>query len=206
MKKHSGENKLRLILFVIVALLHACLLFFVAFQIEKAPEEREEPANLISLVDIQEDIPPPPPREPPPEIFTNTTESIAETMIETDEEPPDIVYENVIPAAAQEEVIEYVSMSRVTDLPRLPEDQIRRAVVYPSIARDSNIEGSVILELFVDRNGLIQQVRIMLEEPKDRGFGEAALKAFTGKRGTPAYANGEAVSARYRYPVSFKIR
>jgi len=32
------------------------------------------------------------------------------------------------------------------------------------------------------------------------------VKVFTGRRGTPAYANGEPVSARYRYPVSFKIK
>jgi len=44
------------------------------------------------------------------------------------------------------------------------------------------------------------------ENPQDRGFGEAAVKAFTGKRGIPAYANEEPVSARYRYPVSFKIK
>jgi protein TonB len=46
----------------------------------------------------------------------------------------------------------------------------------------------------------------MQENPKDRGFGEAAVKAFTGKRGTPAYADGEPVSTRYRYPLSFKIK
>jgi protein TonB len=52
---------------------------------------------------------------------------------------------------------------------------------------------------------VIQQIRILMEDPKDRGFGEAAVKAFTGKRGVPAHAEGIPVSTRYRYPVSFKI-
>jgi protein TonB len=80
------------------------------------------------------------------------------------------------------------------------------SLVFPPIALRSGIEGRVILELFVDKNGTIQRIMILREEPQDRGFGEAALKAFSGKQGTPAMANGEPVSARYRYPVSFRIR
>jgi len=78
-------------------------------------------------------------------------------------------------------------------------------VVYPPIALRSGIEGRVILDIFVDEEGYIQQVAILQENPKDRGFGEAAVKAFVGKKVEPATANGKAVSARYRYPVSFRI-
>jgi protein TonB len=64
----------------------------------------------------------------------------------------------------------------------------------------------VILELFIDRTGRVQQVLILQETPPDRGFGEAAVKAFTGIRCAPAQANGEPVSCRYRYPVRFVLR
>jgi hypothetical protein len=70
----------------------------------------------------------------------------------------------------------------------------------------SGIEGRGILELFVDRTGIIQNITILLEEPAGSGFGEAAIRAFLGKKGIPATANGEAVSCRYRYPVVFRIR
>ncbi|MDR0472395.1 MAG: energy transducer TonB [Treponema sp.] len=206
-KKNSFEKKLRIILFLFAGLLHAALLFFVVFQIEKAPDNSEPVANVISLVDVREERPPPPPpREIPPEIFTNTVEAIAETMIETDEEPPDIIYEN-IPVPVREEVIDYVPMSRVTDLPRLPEDQIKRAVIYPPIAQRSNIEGWVYLELFVDRQGAIRNITILKEEPENRGFGEAAVSAFKGiKAEKPAQVNGEAVAVRYRYRMVFTLK
>jgi protein TonB len=79
-------------------------------------------------------------------------------------------------------------------------------LVYPPIALRSGIEGRVILELFVDRTGAVQKIVILQENPLDRGFGEAAVRAFTDRKGVPAYANGEPVSARYRYPVTFKLK
>jgi TonB family protein len=103
----------------------------------------------------------------------------------------------------QEEIIAY----RFSDPIRFNNKEINIDIVYPPIALRSGIEGRVILELFVDKEGNIQQAVILQEDPKDRGFGEAAVKAFLGRKVEPARnANGEAVSARYRYPVSFKIK
>jgi protein TonB len=124
-------------------------------------------------------------------------------MIETDEVPDEVISDYV---PVREEQIEYLPMSRISVLPVLPEDQIRRATVYPPIALRSGIEGMVFLELFVDRQGEIRQISILRESPEGRGFGEAAVKAFTGIRGIPAQSNGENVAVRYRYPVRFTIR
>ena len=222
-KKRSFENKLRLILVAVTALIHAALLFFVVFPGEEVIDVAEPvSASVIRLVDVRELSLPPvvhTPREPPPaEVFSNTAEAIAETMIETDEVPPDIVYENVIlptitetAAVVVEEPIHYVPMSRVTDLPRLPEYEIQKAVVYPPIALRSGIEGFVFLELFVDRHRDIRNITILREEPEGRGFGEAALNAFKGiKADSPAMvlnSDGakEPVAVRFRYRLVFKI-
>jgi protein TonB len=102
---------------------------------------------------------------------------------------------------------DYMPIHRVSEPPKFDEREIRSAIVYPPIAQRSGIEGRVILELYIDRNGIVQRVRIMQENPQGRGFGEAAERAFMGRRGTPAYAeNGEPVAARYRYPVNFTLR
>jgi protein TonB len=97
-------------------------------------------------------------------------------------------------------------MHQVSQPPRFDEKEIIAALVYPPIALRSEIEGRVILELFVDRNGLVQRVTILQETPPGRGFGDAAVKVFQGRRGVPGRANGKPVSVRYRYPVSFRIR
>jgi len=62
--------------------------------------------------------------------------------------------------------------------------------------------GNVFL---VDSEGQVRQVLIVQEEPLNMGFGEAAVRAFLGLKGEPGRLNGEAVSARFRYPVSFRL-
>jgi TonB family protein len=127
-------------------------------------------------------------------------------MVETEEVPQQIV---VAPGAIITAVPtwdDYLPQHKVSDPPKFNERDIYSDLVYPPIPLRSGIEGRVILELFIDRHGIIQQILILQEAPPGRGFGEAAVKAFTGKRGTPAYADGEPVSSRYRYPVSFRIK
>jgi protein TonB len=205
--KSSRAGTTRFFVFLFAALLHALLLAFVAFRVETAEKTEEVPANIMKLVDVREapPPPPPPPREIPPETFQNTVEPVAETMIETDEVPDEVIRDPV-PYAEEREEIEFLPMSRISVLPVFPEDQIRRAIVYPPIALRSGIEGIVYLELFVDSRGEIRQIGILRETPEGRGFGEAAINAFRGIRGIPAESNGQKVAVRYRYPVRFTIR
>jgi len=192
-----SERQLKLLLFAAVAALHVILLFAIAFNVDTLSQEEEENARVMKLTDLAEA--PPPPEELP------QVESIAETMIETDVEPLQTI---VAPGSLTTTPSwdDYLPIHKVSEPPRFDERDIMASLVYPPIALRSAIEGRVVLELFVDRNGLVQRVSILREEPADRGFGEAAIRAFTGRRGAPAMANGEPVSARYRYPVSFRIK
>ncbi|GHV38194.1 hypothetical protein AGMMS49546_08120 [Spirochaetia bacterium] len=209
----GNENKVRLILFIIVAAIHGALIFFLALNIQTSPAAAEEPVRVMKLTDIIEDIPLPPPPPPPPPRETvpdNAVEAIAENMIETDELPPDQVV--AAPGTIQTPQNNsaagenYLPMHRVSVPPKFDDSVISQNTIYPPIARRSGIEGTVYLELFIDRSGTVQQVKILKEDPPGRGFGEAAAKAFAGAHCTPAQANGENVSVRYRYPVSFRIR
>ena len=205
MNRNGSFNtaRVRLVIFAVTAVLHITLILFVAFRVEIAARTEEPVAGVMKLVDVQEETPPPPPVRPP-EIPQTTNEAIAETMIETDEVPPPItapVQNYEVP-----EQIEYLPQHRISQVPILPEDEIIRAMVYPPIAQRSNIEGVVYLELFIDRQGNVRDVRILREDPPDRGFGEAAVNAFRGIRGKPAEANGAAVAVRYRYNLRFQLR
>jgi TonB family protein len=196
-----NEKRLRLLVFAIVAAIHVALLFFFAINVSVKSQAAEESARVMRLTDFEEEPPPPEEEELP------MVESIAEIMIETEIVPDQVV---VAPGSLTVSTApswdDYLPIHRVSEPPKFDEREIAAALIYPPIALRSAIEGRVILELFVDKNGLVQQVRILQENPTERGFAEAAVRAFTGRRGTPAYANGEPVSARYRYPVSFRIR
>jgi protein TonB len=220
------ERSNRLITLTIAAAIHVFLLFFLVFRMETAAVTVSEPsAQVMKLTDFEEYTPAPPPPPPlaeiPPVIAQNTVEAVAETMVETDELPPDMVVVDVLPSSgvgapggvpgglgvpgAGQEV--YLSQGRISVIPVLPDDKIRQAVTYPPIALRSGVEGMVYLELFIDRHGEIKQISILREDPAGRGFGDAAVKAFSGITAmSPAFANGVAVGVRYRYPVRFSIK
>ena len=205
-----NEKILRLTVFIIAAALHLLVLFFLAFNMQRSMQTEEDNARIMKLTDIDE-LPPPPPPEPEiPQV-----EEIAETMIETDIPPiQEVVAAGTI--IARDESEEYLPMHQVSTRPLFDLDAIQGSLVYPPIAHRSSIEGRAILELFVDRTGFVQRVIIIREEIRlpdgtfkednTRGFGAAAVRAFEGRKGIPATANGEPVSCRYRYPVSFRLR
>ncbi|WP_461246962.1 energy transducer TonB [Treponema sp. R6D11] len=187
-----NEKRLRLIIFIATAALHLLVIFFLVFDTGVLVQAPSENAKIMKLTDIA---------ELPPDPELPTVEEIAEEMIETDTTP----LQNVV-AAGSLSFDNYLQMHQVSVRPIFDEKAFISSLVYPPIALRSGIGGKVLLELFVDRTGIVQKVTILREDPEGKGFGEAAVKAFAGRKGTPAYANGEAVSCRYRYPVTFTIK
>ena len=175
-------------------------------QMQPEPMPELPPAILPVIISSEND-------DDKPEV-----ESIAEVMIETDT-PPDYI---VVPAgthmipsvdsspdaaagtAHYEE--DFLPAHMISIQPKFDDEEIISNLIYPTLAQRSNIEGRVILELFIDRTGTVQRITVLREEPEGRGFGEAAIRAFTGMTGEPAIANGVPVSARIRYPVRFRLR
>ena len=206
-----NEKILRLTVFIVAAALHLIVLFFLAFNMQRSMQIEDENARIMKLTDIDE-LPPPPPPEPEiPQV-----EEIAEEMIETDIPP---IQEVVAAGTIITHDEEYLPQHQLTTTPQFDRNDLLASLVYPPIALRSSIEGRAILELFVDRWGVVQRVIIIREEirlpdgtfkevkeDEIRGFGAAAVRAFEGRKGTPATANGEFVSCRYRYPVTFRLR
>jgi TonB family protein len=145
-------------------------------------------------------------------------EAVAEKMIETKDAPENqtlveagsITSPRMPGFPGMDE--EYLPAHRISVLPEFPNAAILAALNYPLIAKRSNIEGRVILDLFIDRTGTVRRIDILREDPGNRGFGEAAVTAIwealkdPKNRCRPAQADGEPVSARVRYPVSFRLR
>jgi protein TonB len=195
-----NEKRMRPLLFAGVAAVHLLLIFFLAFSVKVVSQPPPEYASVMKLTDFTEYVPIP--VRPPSEAENqDSVESIAENMIETDTK-----VDNVLAAGVFLSLENYMPMHQLSVPPSFDQHELLNELVYPPIALRSGIEGRVILELFVDRTGTVQRVVILQETPADRGFGEAAVRLFTGRKGVPAIANGVAVSARYRYPVVFKLK
>ncbi|MDR1506305.1 MAG: TonB family protein [Treponema sp.] len=190
----------RAVSFALAAAVHLALLFFAVFTLKTVVEKKPETPEIMKLADIREEAP-----VISREIFSGSTDSIAENMIEADEVPPPSG-EMASGEAAAGEVVDFLPMHLVSYRPEFSDEEIVRRTVYPPIARRAGIEGTVILELFVDRQGVIRNISILKEDPPGRGFGEAAARAFHNLKGSPALANGEAVASRYRYRYQFRLR
>jgi protein TonB len=212
-------NKLRLLLFIMVAAAHGLAILLVAFNVSQDSGEPEEKIRVMKLTDIAEYIPPPPenpPPPPPPRLAPqpdNAVEAIAEEMLETDEEPENQTVAEagsiVVPQPPAGTEEEYLPVHKISVQPVFPNDAIRDAIKYPVIAKRSNVQGRVILDLFIDRTGIVRRIDVLLEDPPNRGFGKAAKDAFQEalkkNRCKPALANGEPVSVHIRYPINFRL-
>ncbi|MCL2381901.1 MAG: energy transducer TonB [Treponema sp.] len=196
-----NSNLVRPLVFAAVTVLHITLILFAGVRAPSPAITAAPLAGVMRLADIQVWQAPPPPETPPPPAPHAAEEAGG----------PVLPVAALVSASAHSHdasgQFEYLRRHEVSVLPLLPEDEIIRSIVYPPLARRLNIEGTVYLELFVDRHGAISEARILRETPANRGFGEAALNALRGVRAIrPAELNGVPVAARFQYSVRFTLR
>jgi protein TonB len=75
--------------------------------------------------------------------------------------------------------------------------------VYPPLARTARVEGTVVLECTIDRDGRIGAIRMLSGHPL---LNAAAVDAVTGWRYTPTLLNGVPVSVLMTVTVEFKLK
>ncbi|MCB9308673.1 MAG: energy transducer TonB [Lewinellaceae bacterium] len=85
---------------------------------------------------------------------------------------------------------------------------IYNTLKYPAIARENGVEGQVVLQFVVDREGKITETKIMRDI--GAGCGAAAESVVLGmndmpQRWTPGKQRGRPVKVLYTLPVKFKL-
>ena len=86
---------------------------------------------------------------------------------------------------------------------RAPELADRLEVEYPAVSRRRGIEGVVLLEVSVDREGKVGDVSVV--RALDRELDRAAVAAARRARFSPALKDGAPVAAKVRLPVRFEL-
>ena len=76
---------------------------------------------------------------------------------------------------------------------------------YPESARRAEREGLVEVEFIVGADGRATDIKVIREEPKGFGFGDAAIEAVNKWRFTPAKKDGQNVPMRVKIPVRFTL-
>ena len=179
------QKVLRTLVISITALVHLILIFTIYW--EKNYKQQRLDNTVFKMVDVKEYIP----EKKKEEIVITKQEKVVEDVIETESE-------------VKEVDIEYLPQHMISEMPIIPIKQLNSRKVYPPLANKQGIEGTVFLELYIDQNGNIKNIKL-LKNP-GYGFGEAAVKALKGIKCIPAKTNGVPVAVRIRYPVRFILR
>lgn len=74
---------------------------------------------------------------------------------------------------------------------------------YPPAARKAKVEGTVVVESIIDRDGGIDNARVL--QGQSLGLGLSAIEAICGWRFKPATLKGEPVKVYYVLTVNFKV-
>jgi protein TonB len=75
--------------------------------------------------------------------------------------------------------------------------------VYSEVARRAKIQGIVIIEAVIDRQGNVTEARVL--KPLPMGLDDAALRAVKQWKFRPGTLNGQPVPVYYNLTVNFRI-
>jgi protein TonB len=77
--------------------------------------------------------------------------------------------------------------------------------VYPEAARRARVQGIVVVEAVIDRDGAVAEVRVVADTTRFGGCAEAALRAVRAWRYRPAQLDGRPVAVRMTVTVTFSL-
>lgn len=81
---------------------------------------------------------------------------------------------------------------------------LAKAIRYPAMAQDNNIQGKVFVSFIIEKNGSLTDIRIQ----KELGYGtdEEAIRVLkSSPKWMPGIQNGKAVRVKYNIPISFSM-
>ncbi len=162
----------------------------IAVEIEQIPETQ------------QIDRPPPPARPSVP--IASESEDIAEDVVMEDFTFDEFEAWDAPPPPPEGPRVKFIPY----DDPPVPlggYGEIQRNVVYPEIAQEAGIEGTVIVQAFIDKTGKVTDTVILKGIP-NTGLDEAAMDAIRKTRFKPAKQRDRAVGVWISIPVNFRLR
>jgi periplasmic protein TonB len=180
-----------------------------AVSLEIAPEEE------IEIIQTAEELPPPPPPEVPEVIeVLNVVEDDVETaeiIIDTeDDEDRKVVIQAPVQAPVIEEDTEVIFMV-VESMPTFPGGDaalfkyLSDNIKYPVIAQESGIQGRVICQFVVNRDGSIVDIEVV--RSVDRSLDAEAVRVIQNMpKWTPGKQRGKTVRVKYTLPVNFRLQ
>ena len=174
-----------------------------------------EPHRFIEReirVDIEQfDIPqtqqfelPPPPSRPAIPVESESEDLADDVTIEETELDVFVEWEAPPPPPEEGPRVRFIPY----DEPPIPiggYEGIQKRVIYPEIAQEAGIEGTVIIQAFVDKKGIVTET-IVLKGIPNTGLDESAITAIRKTRFKPAKQRDRAVGVWFSIPINFQLK
>ena len=161
----------------------------------------EEIQIIIEQIDIpqteQFDQPPPPARPSVP--VESESEDVADDVTLDEFNLDDFDAWDAPPPPPEGPRVKFIPY----DDPPIPLSPIRPK--FPEIAQEAGIEGTVVVQVFVDEKGRVKETLILKGIP-NTGLDEAATSAIRGVRFRPAKQRERAVGVWISIPVNFRLK
>ena len=169
----------------------------------------------VEIQQTSQETPPPPPPPAVQEVeVLNVVEDNVETEsieVNTEETETEVVIAAPVEAPVEEEEEEVVFVV-VESMPEFPGGQqalfkyLSENVKYPVIAQENGIQGRVICQFVVNKDGSIVDVEVV-RSGGDASLDKEAIRVIKSMpKWKPGKQRGKAVRVKYTLPVNFKLQ
>ncbi|NIM00634.1 MAG: TonB family protein [Acidobacteria bacterium] len=211
---HHGENKLLATGFVVALFLHVAVLFIHFPDMNSLiPEKKQE-----NVIQVTKYVPPPPKvkkreivqqkltrKVPIPDPTPDEPEPIREPEPEEDPEPipADVEFIIGVPEPPPPTGPLLAGVNNVSNPVLIESTKIEPE--YPELARVARLEGQVILQAIVRKDGTVGDISVIRVNRPNLGFEDSAIAAVKQWRYEPALQNGKPVEVYFTVVVDFSL-
>ena len=210
------------LVYILMGLVFTLSLVYVALEWTEREVTKYEVTDTEFLfeeeVEIQQTSQETPPPPPPPAVqeveVLNVVEDNVETEtieVTTEETETEVVIAAPVEAPVEEEEEEVVFVV-VESMPEFPGGQqalfkyLSENVKYPVIAQENGIQGRVICQFVVNKDGSIVDVEVV-RSGGDPSLDKEAIRVIKSMpKWKPGKQRGKAVRVKYTVPVNFKLQ
>ena len=209
--------------YVLIGLAFVLSICYVAFEWTEKEVTKYEVADTEFLfedeIDIQQTTQETPPPPPPPAVQEVEVLNVVEDDVETetieinteDDKDVEVVIAPPVEAPVEEEEEEVVFVV-VESMPEFPGGAqammryIAENIKYPVIAQENGIQGRVICQFVVEKDGKVSDIQVV------RSSGEASLDKEAQRvigsmpKWKPGKQRGKPVRVKYTLPVNFRLQ
>ena len=225
-KSERADLQNKRVLFIEIGCILALALVYFGFEYTSAEvrtatlDDNTIVTEIEDLIPITFDTPPPPPAAPQLPVLSDQIDivdddiDIDENLFMTLEDDPNMGVEimdyiEVIDEEVEEDPIPFQLVEEKPTFQNGDANQfskwVNQRLVYPEIAKENGVQGRVMLQFTIDRNGSLTNAKVL--RGVDPSLDKEALRVVTmSPKWKPGKQRDRAVPVTYTFPVIFQLR